>query len=167
MSQHNASVRHSVIQDWVPQRLTELPAFGARLPLGLLFSTCSISSWLLPQNPAPTHVPGSHLAAHLAWFYLRVTPNYIAPDGTIQRHCDSLPAKPFHICNRLHVQPGHKTRLTSQSHPSPKLQQLPDPNNDEALFCSTAETRLSFGNVHDSLKIVNACDIKRLEKKKI
>lgn len=46
------------------------------------------------------------------------------------------------------------------------LQQLPDHSNHEVLFWSMEETCLSFEYIHDSLKTVSACGIKRLEKKK-
>lgn len=45
------------------------------------------------------------------------------------------------------------------------LQQLPDHSNHEVLFWSMGETFISFGYIHDSLKTVSACGIKRLEKK--
>lgn len=118
--QYNASVRHSVIQAWVPQHLTELPAFRARPPLAFFLRTHSVSSWLLPQTPAPTVSLGlrPHFAAHPAWFYLCVAPDGIAPDGTVRGHCGAPPAKPLHSGSARVYTPaclGHKIRLTSQN----------------------------------------------------
>ena len=145
--QYNAGVRHSVIQAWVPQHLTELPAFRARTPLSLFLRTHSVSSWLLPQTPVPTVSLDlrPHFAAHPAWFYLCVTPDGIAPDGTVRGHCDALPAKPLYngsVRVYIPVCLGHKIRLTSQNNLDPQSSSNCQTTVTTKLFCSGAETCL-------------------------